>query len=219
MRFQICILDIRWCDTESKDMWKRMTQNTKTWPRDLKMFWYQPEMRKGGNELRDLTTIGQWATAYCRLLFYHFQFKWHQSPDPVWNLVTLRFRISHLDLNYSGLKAHSVIPINIFFSFFLEPEVVWKNQMRDHTLSEQGTRTQWSQQQALQHLRLCFENNVKQYKPKDRVNTFHCKENSQLTTQYQQHPTFQAAPKSENAYQVCLLAWDTYEVHPSMPHN
>lgn len=122
--------------------------------------------------------------------------------------MTLRFRISHLDLNYSGLKACSIIPINIFFFFLkpLEPEVVRKNQIRDHTLSEQGTRTQWSQPQALQHLRLCFENNVKQYRPKDRVNTFHSKENSQLTTQYQQHPTFQAAPKSENAYQVCLLA-------------
>lgn len=165
-------------------MWKRMTQNTKSWPRGLKMFWYQPEMRKGGNELRDLTTIGQWATAYSRLLFYHFQFKWHQSPDPVWNLVILRFRISHLDLNYSGLKACSVIPINIFFFLKpLEPEVVWKNQIRDHTLSEQGTRTQWSQPQPLQHLRLCFENNVKLYKPKDRVNTFHSKENSQLTSQ------------------------------------
>lgn len=101
--------------------------------------------------------------------------------------MTLRFRISHLDLNYSGLKACSIIPINIIFFFLkpLEPEVVWKNQIRDHTLSEQGTRTQWSQPQALQHLRLCFENNVKQYKPKDRVNTFHSKENSQLTTQYQ----------------------------------
>lgn len=121
--------------------------------------------------------------------------------------MTLRFRISHLDLNYSGLKACSIIPINIFFFLKpLEPEVVRKNQIRDHTLSEQGTRTQWSQPQALQHLRLCFENNVKQYRPKDRVNTFHSKENSQLTTQYQQHPTFQAAPKSENAYQVCLLA-------------
>ena len=49
----------------------------------------------------------------------HFQFKWHQPPDPVWNLVTLRFRISHLDLNYSGLKACFIIPINIFF--FLKP--------------------------------------------------------------------------------------------------
>ena len=141
MRFQICILDIRWWDTESKDMWKRMTQNTKTWPRDLKMFWYQPEMRKGGNELRDLTTIGQWATAYCRLLFYHFQFKWHQSPDPVWNLVTLRFRISHLDLNYSGLKARSVIPINIFFFFSRAWGCLKKSDEGSHTIRTRNKDT------------------------------------------------------------------------------
>lgn len=53
---------------------------------------------------------------------------------------------------------------------------------------------------------VCFGNNAKHHKPMDTVNTIHSEEKLQLIIQYQQHPTFHTATKTEfTPRQGCLL--------------
>lgn len=44
---------------------------------------------------------------------------------------------------------------------------------------------------------VCFGDNDEYHKPKVMVKSFHSKENLQIIAQYQQHPTFYTATKSE----------------------